>query len=188
MKKLLFTLMVVFAMSGITAAQNAALKFNPVYLALGGANVGIEFAVAPQWTLGIDGAGVIFNPWKNADSKIYANGWITTVEGRYYICDVFEGNHFGLYASFGRFGTMTSQNKLFSSWFMGGSQPNGVTDVVTTMAGLSYGYSFWLSNRLGLDCYIGGGIAFVAFDTGAGRQHETHFTLSRVGIALSYKF
>ena len=51
MKKLLVSLMAVFAIANISVAQEAAIKWNPLYLGLGSVNLGIEFSVAPKWTL-----------------------------------------------------------------------------------------------------------------------------------------
>ena len=60
MKKLLVSLMAVFAIANISVAQEAAIKWNPLYLGLGSVNLGIEFSVAPKWTLAFEGNAVIF--------------------------------------------------------------------------------------------------------------------------------
>ena len=114
MKKLLVSLMAVFAIANISVAQEAAIKWNPLYLGLGSVNLGIEFSVAPKWTLAFEGNAVIFNPWQNGDNSIYANGWTGTFEARWYTCEAFNGHHLGLYGTVGRFGEASSNFDLFN--------------------------------------------------------------------------
>ena len=138
MKKLLVSLMAVFAIANISVAQEAAIKWNPLYLGLGSVNLGIEFSVAPK-TLAFEGNAVIFNPWKNGDNSIYANGWTGTFEARWYTCEAFNGHHLGLYGTVGRFGEAHSKMDLFNTIAFGGHGMNGATNVKAAMLGLSYG-------------------------------------------------
>ena len=129
MKKLLVSLMAVFAIANISVAQEAAIKWNPLYLGLGSVNLGIEFSVAPKWTLAFEGNAVIFNPWQNGDNSIYANGWTGTFEARWYTCEAFNGHHLGLYGTVGRFGEASSNFDLFNKIALGGHGATGATNV-----------------------------------------------------------
>ena len=165
MKKLLVSLMAVFAIANISVAQEAAIKWNPLYLGLGSVNLGIEFSVAPKWTLAFEGNAVIFNPWQNGDNSIYANGWTGTFEARWYTCEAFNGHHLGLYGTVGRFGEASSNFDLFNKIALGGHGATGATNVKAAMLGLSYGYYLKLNHGWGLDFYVGGGILYAMYNT-----------------------
>lgn len=190
MKKLLISLMTVFAIANMSMAQEVALKWNPLYLGLGSMNLGAEFSVAPKWTLSIEGATVLFNPWSSGENQIYANGWTGTFEARWYTCEAFNGHHFGLYGTIGRFGRASSNMDIFNQISLGGYGEGGATNVKVAMAGLSYGYYLKLDRGWGLDFYVGGGILYAKYDDAAGNVQSTDIkpSLSRLGVVLSYKF
>ena len=191
MKKLLVSLMAVFAIANISVAQEAAIKWNPLYLGLGLVNLGIEFSVAPKWTLAFEGNAVIFNPWQNGDNSIYANGWTGTFEARWYTCEAFNGHHLGLYGTVGRFGEASSNFDLFNKIALGGHGATGATNVKAAMLGLSYGYYLKLNHGWGLDFYVGGGILYAMYNTPGSTEVQKSGikpSLSRLGVVLSYKF
>lgn len=187
MKKLLISIVAVFAMANISVAQEAAIKWNPLYLGLGSINLGMEFSVAPQWTLSFEGTAVIFNPWEN----IYANGWTGTFEARWYTCEAFNGHHIGIYGTVGRFGDAISTVDLFNTLALGGYGKSGAENLQVAMLGLSYGYYLKLNHGWGLDFYIGGGLLYGRYAhpaDGATTESKIKPALSRLGVVLSYKF
>ena len=191
MKKLLVSLMAVFAIANMSFAQEAAIKWNPLYLGLGSVNLGVEFSVAPKWTLSFEGASVFFNPWNNFnDHSIYANGWTGTFEARIYTCEAFNGHHFGLYGTVGRFGKAFSDVDIFNTICLGGYGDNTIYNTKVAMLGLSYGYYLKLNHGWGLDFYVGGGACYAKGLNAAGEEIESDIkpSLSRLGIVLSYKF
>ena len=116
MKKLLISLVAMFAFANVSMAQEAAIKWNPLYLGMGSVNLGVEFSVAPKWTLTFEGTTVMLNPWKNANNSVYANGWMGTFEARWYTCEAFNGHHLGLYGTVGRFGNAYSNFDLLNTF------------------------------------------------------------------------
>ena len=190
MKKLLVSLMAVFAVANASFAQEAAIKWNPLYLGLGSVNLGIEFSVAPKWTLAFEGTDVFFNPWTNGDNQIYANGWTATFEARWYTCEAFNGHHLGLYATAGRFGEAFSNVDIFNKICVGGYGENRVYNAKVAMLGLSYGYYLKLNHGWGLDFYVGGGVCYARAVSANNVNLESDIkpSLSRLGIVLSYKF
>ena len=176
MKKLLVSLMAVFAIANISVAQEAAIKWNPLYLGLGSVNLGIEFSVAPKWTLAFEGNAVIFNPWQNGDNSIYANGWTGTFEARWYTCEAFNGHHLGLYGTVGRFGEASSNFDLFNKIALGGHGATGATNVKAAMLGLSYGYYLKLNHGWGLLCrrrYPLRNVQHAGFDRSTEERYQT---------------
>ncbi len=187
MKKLIVTLCAVVGFVSFTNAQEAAIKWNVLPAGVGAANFGVEFSVAPKWTLSLEGLGVIANPWKNSDNSVYANGWMGTFEARYYTCEAFNGHHLGLYANVGRFGDVTMQSDLLKVFV--GATGVGKSNVKAGQLGLSYGYYWKLGHGWGLDAYVGGGIAYAEYNDAGGKDNSgLKFALSRVGLAFSYKF
>ena len=190
MKKLLVSLMAVFAVANMSFAQEVALKWNPLYLGLGTVDFGAEFSVAPKWTLGLEGSAVFFNPWGGGENSIYANGWTGTFEARWYTCEAFNGHHLGIYATVGRFGEARSTMDIFNTIALGGLGNGGATNVKAAMLGLSYGYYLKLSHGWGLDFYVGGGLLYGMYDDANGDTHKSGIkgSLSRLGVTLAYKF
>ena len=191
MKKLLISLVAMFAFANVSMAQEAAIKWNPLYLGMGSVNLGVEFSVAPKWTLAFEGTTVIWNPWKNCDNSVYGNGWMGTFEARWYTCEAFNGHHLGLYGTVGRFGNAYSNFDLLNTLALGGYGPNGANNLKVAMLGISYGYYLKLAHGWGLDFYIGGGILYGKWNNPAnGELVESGIkpALSRLGVVLSYKF
>lgn len=178
MKKALFLVMAVFAMATVCEAQKVTLKTNVPTLAYGAANLGVEFAIAPKWTLGAEGTAVVFNPY----DSFYANGWMGTGEVRYYTCKAFNGHHFGLYGNAARFGKLVLGEGLISKLAAGGQTANGAENVKIASIGLSYGYYFKLGTHWAIDTTIGAGANY------AGSRSNWAFGLGRFQVALGYRF
>ena len=182
MKKALFLVMAVFAMATVCDAQKVTLKTNIPAWAGVAPNVGVEFAISPKWTVGIEGMAFAFNPYNN----FYANGWMGTGEVRYYTCKAFNGHHFGLYGNVGRFGDLTATGDLLSKVAMGGLTPEGAKNVKVATAGLSYGYYFKLGTHWAIDTTIGVGGNYAMANGGI--KSGVKFGLSRLQVALVYRF
>lgn len=170
--------MAVFAMATVCDAQKVTLKTNAPIWALGGANLGVEFAIAPKWTLGVEGAATVFNPYDSYE----AHGWMATGEVRYYTCKAFNGHHLGLYGNYGRFSELTVSDGLLSKFGCGGQTTFSADKVNITSVGLSYGYYFKLGTHWSIDTTIGAGMNY------AGDRSDWAFGLGRVQVALGYRF
>lgn len=178
MKKALFLVMAVFAMATVCDAQKVTLKTNVPTLAFGAANLGVEFAIAPKWTLGAEGTAVVFNPY----DSFYANGWLATGEVRYYTCKAFNGHHFGLYGNAGRFGKLNIGEGFISKVACGGQTAAMAENVKLASVGLSYGYYFKLGTHWSIDATVGVGANY------AGSRSYWAFGLGRAQLALGYRF
>ena len=88
------TLAFLFSFSLNSGAQSVALKTNLAYDAATAANLGLEFGLAPRWTMDISGN---YMPWKfyNRTSRKHA---MVQPEFRYWFCDRFSGHFLGIHA------------------------------------------------------------------------------------------
>ena len=140
-------------------AQKTAIKTNVLYDATTTLNLGLEFALAPKWTLDVSGN---YNPWTFAENKKWKH-WLIQPEARYWLCEKFNGHFFGVHLQGGQFnlgnlntsfnflGTHFSKLKdaRFEGWFMG--------------AGIGYGYSWMLSRHWNLEAEIGFGYSYTDY-------------------------
>lgn len=141
-------------------AQKAAVKTNLLYDAFMNVNLGVEFALAPKWTLDLSGD---FNGWTLSHGRRWKH-WLVQPEARYWLCDRFAGHFFGLHAHGGQFnvgglknsisflGTDFSQlsDKRFQGWFVGG--------------GVTYGYAWILGRHFNLEAGLGVGYSYARYD------------------------
>ena len=65
------------------SAQNVVVKTNLLYDIIATANLGIEFKVAPKWTVDISGN---LNAWTFSDNKKWKH-WVLQPEARYWLCE-----------------------------------------------------------------------------------------------------
>jgi hypothetical protein len=131
-------------------SQKVALKSNMLSDVLLSPDLGIEFALAPKWSLDINGNAVL---WNNGDRRF--RHWTVMPEARYWLCQRFHGHFFGLHAIAGQYnvgnighdfpilGFKDLASKRYQGW-MGG-------------AGIAYGYDWLLSEHWNLEAEIGAG-------------------------------
>lgn len=72
-------------------AQRAAVKSDAVLWSVLAPNAGVEVALSRQATLEISGA---WKPWTVRSGETF-RFWIVQPEGRYWLCEAFEGHFFG---------------------------------------------------------------------------------------------
>lgn len=181
------------------SAQNFALKTNLLYDATATVNAGMEFKLAPKWTMDISGN---FNSWMTSSDSDPATidpkwkHWMVQPEFRYYFCNPFSRHFFGFHAHTGNFnfggmniplnifGTDFGQLKeqRYQGWFVGG--------------GISYGYVIALGVHWNLEFVLGVGYSYVDYDSflcpdcgkqiGSGTHHYVGPT--KAAISLAYLF
>lgn len=195
MKKISLLLMAFFALLSSSAyGQKLGVKTNLLYDATSTMNLGIEFSLAPKWTLDVSGN---YNPWTFSDNK-KTKHLLIQPEVRYWLCEKFNGHFFGLHAHLAEFnwggmlpfgfkdGTMfgirneTIINGRFEGWLAG--------------AGISYGYHWILGNHWGLETTLGVGYAYLNYDkypcgkcgSLMGTEQKNYFGPTKLGITLIY--
>jgi len=164
------------------SSQHFALKSNILYDVTTTINLGVEFAIADQWTLDISAN---YNPWSFAQSEKEISGvtipahdakmkhWLIQPEVRWWTCEKFNGHFLGLHGHCGQF-NVGGLTFLPDGWGDGFTDQNGDHHLDGLQhkrfqgwlvgAGLSYGYHWILSDRFSLEFTIGAGYAYLSYD------------------------
>lgn len=173
-------------------AQDVTVKTNLLYDATLTANAGIEFGLAPRWSVDLSGN---YNGW-TVDGHKWKQ-WLVQPELRYWFCDHFAGHFIGLHAlggqyNFGNFNTSLSflgtdysvfADERHQGWYVGG--------------GIAYGYSFILNRHWNLELEVGFGYVYTRYDVfecaGCGKKVEEdkphHYVgPTKAAINLVYEF
>jgi hypothetical protein len=174
-------------------AQKVAVKTNVVYDAAANVNAGVEFGLAPKWTLDVSGN---LNAWDMSHGRKWKH-WFAQPEFRYWFCDRFSGHFLGMHLHGGQYNVGGLKNSIsflgtdfsrlgdsrFQGWFAG--------------AGIAYGYSWILNKHWNLEAEIGFGYSYTKYDrfecVGCGRKVEENMDHHYVGptkaaINLVYLF
>lgn len=155
-----FVLGVVLCAPLSASAQDVALKTNLLYDATATINLGIEFGLAPKWTLDISGN---LNAWSFSHQRMWKH-WLVQPEARYWLCDRFSGHFFAIHAHGGQYNVGNLDNSIdflgsdlsklddyrYEGWFVG--------------AGVGYGYAWILGKHWNIEAEIGIGYAYTQFD------------------------
>ncbi len=196
MKKILFRMAMVFVgmmLATQLQAQKVAVKTNLLYDATATINAGIEFGLAPKWTLDLSGN---FNGWTMSHDRKWKH-WMAQPEARYWFCDRFAGHFLGFHALGGQYNIGHLKNNIkflgtdfsklsdsrYQGWFIG--------------AGIAYGYAWVLNKHWNLEGEIGVGYVYTEFDRfnckGCGKKVEEdknhhYFGPTKAAINLIYVF
>ena len=196
MKKILFRMAMVFVgmmLATQLQAQKVAVKTNLLYDATATINAGIEFGLAPKWTLDVSGN---FNGWTMSHDRKWKH-WMVQPEARYWFCDRFAGHFLGFHALGGQYNIGHLKNNIkflgtgfsklsdsrYQGWFIG--------------AGIAYGYAWVLNKHWNLEGEIGVGYVYTEYDRfnckGCGKKVEEdknhhYFGPTKAAINLIYVF
>ena len=196
MKKFLFRMAMVFVgmmLATQLQAQKVAVKTNLLYDATATINAGIEFGLAPKWTLDLSGN---FNGWTMSHDRKWKH-WMVQPEARYWFCDRFAGHFLGFHALGGQYNIGHLKNNIkflgtdfsklsdsrYQGWFIG--------------AGIAYGYAWVLNKHWNLEGEIGVGYVYTEYDRfnckGCGKKVEEdknhhYFGPTKAAINLIYVF
>lgn len=178
---------------GSVSAQEVAVKTNLLYDVLATANAGVEFGVAPKWTVDISGN---LNAWNLSGEKKWKH-WLVQPEARYWFCQRFSGHFVGAHLIGGQFnvghinlpfkflGTDFRELKdhRWQGWMVG--------------AGVAYGYTYIIDKHWSLEGEVGIGWIYSRHDlyncSGCGRKERRNIPHNYVGptkaaINIVYNF
>lgn len=141
-------------------AQEVAIKTNVLYDIAATVNAGVEFGLAPKWTLDISGN---YNGWTLSGGRKWKH-WLVQPEARWWVCDKFAGHFLGVHAHGGQCNVGNLKNNIrflgtdfsklsdrrYQGWFAG--------------AGVAYGYSWILGRHWNLEAEIGAGWIYTRYD------------------------
>lgn len=190
MKKTLLLFLVILSF-GWANAQKVGIKTNLLYDATTSANLGLEFGLAPKWTLDISGD---YNAWPIKNHKW--KHWFVQPEARYWFCNRFQGHFFAFHAIGGQYnlgnlsggfkflGSDFSQLKdhRYQGWGVGG--------------GVAYGYAWVLAKHWNLEAEIGIGAIYTKFDRYTcdncsrkeGDGHHVYYGPTKLALSIEYLF
>lgn len=152
--------------------QDAAVKTNLLYDAALTVNLGVEFGLAPRWTLDVSGN---FNGWTLSHDRRWKH-WLLQPEARYWFCDRFSGHFLAAHAHGGQYNAGGLKNNIsflgsdlselsdyrYQGWFVG--------------AGVAYGYVWMLGWHWNVEAELGVGYAYTRYDkfrcVGCGKKLE----------------
>ena len=144
-------------LSGTASAQRFAVKSNLLYDITSTINLGVEYKVAPRWTLEMSAN---YNPWSFSDNK-KMKLWMLQPEARYWLCSGFSGHFFGAHLLAESSTTAVCSlrhhpsssglgSKRYQGWMAG--------------AGIGYGYNWALGKRWNLEATLGVGYIHFGYD------------------------
>lgn len=159
-KKLKITLGLLLASCASMFAQDVALKTNLLYDALLSPSLGLEFGLAPKWSLDISGS---INAW-TINEKRWRH-WMVQPELRYWFCQRFAGHFLAAHGIGGQYNVGNLHNNIH---FLG-SDFSVVSNGRRVQgwgagAGIGYGYSWILGKHWNLEAEIGVGWIHTWYD------------------------
>lgn len=193
MNRFFLTLWLFIAGLAVSAsAQQVALKTNLLSDAFTNINLGLEVQTAPKWSFDIAGD---YNGWTFSDNRKWKH-WAVQPEMRYWLCEAFSGNFFGLEAHGGQYnigniphgfnflGTDFGRLKdsRYQGWFAG--------------LGLTWGHAWILAAHWNIEVEAGLGWSYTRSDvypcgkcgTKEGLKVHNYVGLTKLALNLEYVF
>lgn len=191
-RKLYLTLLLGLLFSPLAKAQEFAIKSNLLYDATATVNLGVEFGLAPKWSLDLSGN---FNSWQIKESSTWKH-WMVQPEARYWFCDRFSRSFLGFHALAGQFNFGGIDNGIN---FLGSDLSRLSDNRYQGNAygvGVAYGYAVILGKHWNLEFEVGVGYIYADFErfecAGCGRRagegNHHYFGPTKAAINLVYLF
>lgn len=160
LKKLCLLFVVAMSATFGMSAQVVGLKTNLLYDALLSPTLGLEFGLAPKWSLDVSGT---INDW-TVNNKNWKQ-WMVQPEARYWFCQRFSGHFLGLHAIGGQynFGNLNFGGKNFLGTNLKELENHRLQGWMAG-AGLAYGYSWILGKHWNIEAEIGIGWIYTRYD------------------------
>ena len=139
-------------------AQTVGIKTNLLSDVGLSPNIGLEFGLAPKWTLDLTGE---VNFW-DVDSKRWRH-WYVQPEARYWFCEKFAGHFLGINAVGGRYdignlGNLAINDKVLGTDFS--TLKDGRARGWGFGAGIAYGYAWPVAKHWNIEAEIGVGLVW----------------------------
>lgn len=182
--------------SMFSQAQTVGIKTNLLSDAGLSPNLGLEFGLAPKWTLDLTGE---VNFW-DVDSRRWRH-WYVQPEARYWFCERFTGHFIGLHAMGGRYdignlGGVAINDKVLGTDFS--VLKDGRARGWGFGAGFGYGYAWPVSKHWNIEAEIGVGWVwskyreYPSLDSGVDRasRYKIHnyVGITKLAVNVEYLF
>lgn len=141
-------------------AQDVALKTNLISDAALSPNLGIEFGLAPKWSLDISGQG---NFWTVNNHKW--KHWLVQPEARYWTCRRFAGHFLGIHALGGQYnvGNIDLDLNMLGTDFR--KLRHQRVQGWAAGAGIAYGYAWPVHPHWNIEAEVGFGWVYTRYDS-----------------------
>ncbi len=139
-------------------AQKIAVKTNLIYDLTTTLNLGVEYRLAPKWTVDVSGN---YNPFTFSDNKKWKH-WLVQPEARYWFSEAFNRHFVGAHLLGGVFNAGNINAPSFLSIFPTDKGYRYEGEMFG--AGLTYGYHHALSSRWSLEYALGLGWVHSDYD------------------------
>lgn len=180
---LIITVIAFIASAGSASAQKFGVKTNALYLSTSTPNIGMELAVAPRWTVELEGG---YNPWTlDVAKNMKIKHWLVSPEVRYWFCNSFQGTFMGLNANYTQFN-------------IGALPVNGLEEARiegwAAGSGLTFGYAFPIARLWNLELTCGLGLWYTAYDQyesrkcGLFQQTVEKFAFAPTTLGISFVY
>lgn len=169
---------------GKSYLPNTSVKTNLLVWGAVTPNVGMEFGLAPKWSVEVF-AG--YNPFKLSSNGVN-RFWFIQPEARYWFCQRFEKHFMGIHALYGQYNigdikipfTDRFEEYRYDGWAAG--------------MGVSYGYHLPMSKRWAWEFTIGAGYVYLKYDKFRcfdcdeyrGNKSRHYLGPTKAGISLIY--
>ena len=162
------------------------VKSNLLYDATTTFNLGLEIGLSRKWTLELP---VNYNPWTFSGGKKIKDVMVQP-EGRYWLCERFNGHFFGVHAHYGVYNA--GGIDLPFNMFPGFKESRYEGYLVG--GGVSYGYQWMLGNHWNIEATVGVGYAYLDYDKyrcgNCGefirKGKDNYFGPTKIGLSIIY--
>lgn len=162
-------------------AQDVGVKTNLLYDALLSPTVGVEFTLAPKWSVDVSGT---VNFWTVNEHKW--KQWMVQPEVRYWFCRHYSGSFLGMHLIGGQynFGNIDFGGYNFLRTNLKQLEDHRLQGWMAG-AGVAYGYSWILDRHWNIEAEIGVGWIYTRYDkfrcAGCGSKEEDNKVHNYVG-------
>ena len=178
---LIIAIFAFFASLSNASAQKVGIKTNALYLATDTPNLGLEFAVAPRWTIDLEGG---YNPWTlDVEKNMKIKHWMVSPEIRYWFCNNYQGYFMGL-------------NAVYTQFNIGAIPLNGLEEARiegwAAGSGLTFGYAYPIARLWNIEFTCGLGVWYTEYDQfesrkcGLFQQSIQKFAVAPTALGISF--
>lgn len=192
--KTLLIAMLMLLPAFFSQAQTVGIKSNLLGDAMLSPNLGLEFGLAPKWSLDITGEG---NFWDVKNHRL--RHWYVQPEARYWFCEKFAGHFIGLHAIGGRYDIGNLGKYNINHKFLGTDYSllkDGRARGWGFGAGFAYGYAWPVAKHWNIEAELGVGWIwnkyreYPNFNSGKHTPYKYHnyVGLTKLAVNVEYLF
>lgn len=188
----LLAALMLLAPAALAQSQTVGIKTNLLSDAACSPNLGLEFGLAPKWTLDLTGE---VNFWTVKDKNW--RHWYVQPEARYWFCEKFAGHFIGIHGIAGRYdisnlGDVGIGAKILNTDFR--KVKDGRAQGYGYGAGFAYGYAWPVAKHWNIEAEIGVGWVWSKYKETpkggiqSGYKYHNYAGLTKLAVNVEYLF